>query len=334
MVRYVLNSPSTREHNLPRICVYDTPADVTIGIRPLVRDPNAKNTESLVRNHLVTLSDSGLLTCAGGKWTTYRQMAEDAVDKAIKAFKVKPRKVTRIPNISGLSSFDDAAILDGTCQTHQVRLIGAHGYSKTLFINLIQHFGLDADVANHLAQSYGDRAWDVAALASPAAKATTYPSRGRKLSPLYPFIDGEVRYAVRSEYAQTAVDVLARRTRLSFLNAQAALEALPQVIEIMGEELQWSPTRREFEWTETVHFLASMGLSKSKLNVTREQVLSGETTAPIEEPCWRKSKYFRLSEGLKLTTIDSPATPSKVAVDLRPGEIIGLQPESPANSYP
>ena len=46
------------------------------GIRPLVKDPKAKNTESLVRNHLVTASDSGLLTCAGGKWTTYRQMSE------------------------------------------------------------------------------------------------------------------------------------------------------------------------------------------------------------------------------------------------------------------
>lgn len=289
------------------------------GIRPLVRDPNAKNTESLVRNHLVTVSDSGLLTCAGGKWTTYRQMAEDAVDKAIEVFRLKPGKVTRIPNISGLDSFNDAAILDGTCQTHQVRLIGAHGYSKTLFINLIQHFGIDADVANHLAQSYGDRAWDVAALASPAAKATTYPSRGRKLSPLYPFIDGEVRYAVRSEYAQTAVDVLARRTRLSFLNAQAALEALPQVIDIMGEELQWNPTRKELEWTETVHFLTSMGLPESKLNVTREQVLSGETTALTEEPYRRKN---------------STATPSRGARDLRPEENIGLQPESPANIYP
>jgi len=289
------------------------------GIRPLVRDPNAKNTESLVRNHLITVSDSGLLTCAGGKWTTYRQMAEDAVDKAIEVFKLKPGKVANVPDISGLGLFNDAAMLDGSCQTHRVRLIGAHGYSKTLFINLIQHFGLDADVAKHLAQSYGDRAWDVAALAASATKSMNYPFRGRKLSPTYPFIDGEVRYAVRSEYAQTAVDVLARRTRLSFLNAQAALEALPTVIDLMGEELQWNQARKDLEWTETVHFLASMGLPESKLNLTREQVVSGETTALIEEP---------------YSGQNSPVAPSRGAPDIRPEQNIGLEPQSPANIYP
>ena len=50
-------------------------------------------------------------------------------------------------------------------------------------------------------------------------------------------IDAEVRYAARHEYAQSAIDVIARRTRLSFLNAQAALEALPTVVDILGEEV-------------------------------------------------------------------------------------------------
>ena len=125
-----------------------------------------------------------------------------------------------------------------------------------------------------------------------ASPATNGPFRGQKLSPLYPFIDGEVRHTVRSEYAQTAVDVLARRMRLSFLNVKAALEALPMVINLMGEELQWNQARRDLEWTETVHFLASMGLPESKLDVTREQVLSGETTALIEEPYRRRCKFF------------------------------------------
>lgn len=56
------------------------------GIRPLVRDPNTKNTAALVRNHMVHVSPSGLLTIAGGKWTTFRAMAQDAVDKAIQEF--------------------------------------------------------------------------------------------------------------------------------------------------------------------------------------------------------------------------------------------------------
>ncbi|RHZ66195.1 glycerol-3-phosphate dehydrogenase GUT2 [Aspergillus thermomutatus] len=246
------------------------------GIRPLVRDPKVKSSEALVRNHLISVSPSGLLTCAGGKWTTYRQMAEEAVDEAINVFGLKPRAVSQVPDISGVGGrglVSDGAVLDGSCQTHQVRLIGAHGYSKTLFINLIQHFGLETDVAKHLTESYGDRAWQVAALSAPTD--ARFPLRGRRISALYPFIDGEVRYAVRHEYAQTAVDVIARRTRLAFLNAEAALEALPGIIDLMGAELNWDDKRKEVEWKDSVSFLSSMGLPKSLLGMSRSEVESG-----------------------------------------------------------
>ena len=103
-----------------------------------------------------------------------------------------------------------------------------------------------------------------------------FPVRGQRLSPLYPFIDGEVRYAVRHEFAQRAVDVIARRTRLSFLNAQAALESLPNVIDLMADELKWDSKRKEVEWKDSVHFLASMGLPKSKLEVSRNDVETGK----------------------------------------------------------
>ncbi|KAJ5808925.1 glycerol-3-phosphate dehydrogenase mitochondrial [Penicillium riverlandense] len=246
------------------------------GIRPLVRDPKVKSSEALVRNHLISVSQSGLLTCAGGKWTTYRQMAEEAVDEAISSFNLKPREVTSVPDISGVGGsglVSDGAVLDGSCQTHQVRLIGAHGYSKTLFINLIQHYGLETDVAQHLTTAYGDRAWQVAALSSPTN--ARFPVRGCRLSALYPFIDGEVRYAIRHEYAQTATDVIGRRTRLAFLNAEAALEALPNVIDLMGEELKWSNARKDLEWKESVAYLRSMGLPQGLLGLSRQEVQGG-----------------------------------------------------------
>ena len=246
------------------------------GIRPLVKDPNAANTESLVRNHLITTSSSNLLTIAGGKWTTYRQMAEEAVDAAIPLFKLHPTPVLSAPSISGTEMIDDGAALDGTCQTHQVRLLGAHGFSKTLFIQLIQHFGLATDVAKHLCESYGDRAWTVAALSSPTNPITTrWPLRGKRISPMYPFVDGEIRYAIRHEYAQTAVDVLARRTRLAFLNAQAALEALPNVIDLMASDLNWDTARKDREWRDAVTFLRSMGLAEGMRGVSRADVESG-----------------------------------------------------------
>lgn len=254
------------------------------GIRPLVRDPNKTSSQALVRNHLVSVSASGLLTCAGGKWTTYRQMAEEAVDEAISSFKLKPRSLTNIPDISGVGGSGlvaDGATLNGTCQTHQVRLIGAHGFSKTLFINLIQHFGLETDVAKHLTESYGDRAWQVAALSAPTHE--RFPVRGCRISPLYPFVDGEVRYAVRHEYAQTAVDVIARRTRLAFLNAEAALEALPQVIDLMGDELNWTPSRKDVEWKDSLKYLASMGLPQTFMKLSRKEVQSGRVMELDEE---------------------------------------------------
>jgi len=59
------------------------------GIRPLVKDPNKANTESLARNHIIHTSPAKLLTISGGKWTTYRSMAMDTVDEAVKVFGVR-----------------------------------------------------------------------------------------------------------------------------------------------------------------------------------------------------------------------------------------------------
>ncbi|KAI8981427.1 FAD dependent oxidoreductase-domain-containing protein [Pilobolus umbonatus] len=211
------------------------------GIRPLVRDPNAKSTESLVRNHMIHVSENNLITIAGGKWTTYRAMAEETVDKAIEVFNLKPAR---------------------KCQSEDVKLIGSEGYSSTMFIRLVQEFGMDTEVAIHLARSYGSRAWAVASIED--ATNVSWPTYGKRISPNYPYIEAEVKYTVRQELACTAVDVLARRTRLAFLNAEAALQALPKVIEIMSKELDWSPTRQEEEWKNAVLFLTTMGLTKGE----------------------------------------------------------------------
>jgi glycerol-3-phosphate dehydrogenase len=61
---------------------------VFAGLRPLVKG-NSKNTAELSRDHLITVSDSGLITITGGKWTTYRRMAEDVINTAIKKFELE-----------------------------------------------------------------------------------------------------------------------------------------------------------------------------------------------------------------------------------------------------
>ncbi|KAI0081559.1 DAO-domain-containing protein [Panus rudis PR-1116 ss-1] len=209
------------------------------GLRPLVRNPNAEKTEGLVRNHMIHVSESGLLTIAGGKWTTYRAMAEETVDKAVEVF--------------GLGDKCRSG-----CVTESLRLVGSEGWSRNMFIGLIQRYGLETEVAKHLSENYGDRAWTVCTLAQPTG--SSWPLYGIRLSPGYPYIEAEVRYATQYEYAQTAVDVIARRTRLSFLNAQAALDALPRVVQIMAEELGWDARRREEEMERAKTFLGSMGL--------------------------------------------------------------------------
>ncbi|KAF7294670.1 Glycerol-3-phosphate dehydrogenase [Mycena indigotica] len=207
------------------------------GLRPLVRNPAAASTEGLVRNHMIYVSDSGLLTIAGGKWTTYRAMAEETVDEAVKVFGLKPKT---------------------GCVTSTLRLVGSDGWSRNMFIGLVQRYGLETEVAKHLSDNYGDRAWTVSDLAE--ATGESWPLHGVRLSAAYPFIEAEVRYAVRHEYALTPVDVLARRTRLSFLNARAALEALPRVADIMAKELNWSSAEKSRHMKRAVEFLASMGL--------------------------------------------------------------------------
>ncbi|KDQ62798.1 hypothetical protein JAAARDRAFT_149905 [Jaapia argillacea MUCL 33604] len=214
------------------------------GLRPLVRNPNANSTEGLVRNHMIHLSASGLLTIAGGKWTTYRAMAEETVDEAVKAFNLHNR-------------------VKNACLTENVRLVGSDGWTRNMFIGLIQRYGLETEVAKHLSDNYGDRAWTVCSLAQPTGE--PWPLHGIRLSKSYPYIEAEVRYAIRHEYAQTPVDVIARRCRLAFLNAQAALESLPRVVDIMAEELHWNRAKKKLELERATKFLASMGLPPNSL---------------------------------------------------------------------
>lgn len=201
------------------------------GIRPLVQDPNKGDTKSLARNHIVHVSESKLITIAGGKWTTFRAMAEHTIDAAIKACKLEPER---------------------ECVTDGLWIEGAQGWTPTMYIRLVQDLGLEVEVAKHLAISYGDRAFAVAKMAALTGK--RWPIIGKKLHPEFPYIDAEVRYGIR-EYACTLVDMVARRLRLSFLNVQAASEALPMVADIMAEELKWSKEEKERQIKACEHFL-------------------------------------------------------------------------------
>ncbi|XP_073401748.1 glycerol-3-phosphate dehydrogenase, mitochondrial isoform X1 [Dendrobates tinctorius] len=200
------------------------------GIRPLVTNPNSTDTQSISRNHVVDVSESGLVTIAGGKWTTYRSMAEDTLNAAIKAHNLKA----------------------GPCKTVGLFLEGGKDWAPTLYIRLVQDYGLESEVAQHLAATYGDKAFEVAKLAKVTGK--RWPIVGKRLVSEFPYIEAEVKYALR-EYACTAVDVISRRTRLAFLNVQAAEEALPRIVDIMAKELNWKEQKKKEELETAKQFL-------------------------------------------------------------------------------
>ena len=108
----------------------------------------------------------------------------------------------------------------------------------------------------HLASTYGGRAWEVAELTRPTGK--QWPRCGIPLATHYPYIEAEVRFACK-EYACTIEDILSRRTRLAFLNSEAALQALPRVADIMAEELGWSRKIKARQIQEAKDYLESYG---------------------------------------------------------------------------
>ncbi len=197
------------------------------GLRPLVSNPQKSDTAKLSRDHVIEVSDSGLMSVTGGKWTTYRKMALDAVDYALQR-----------------AHFKNA----GPSKTENTKLVGGRRYKASLRQELANEYGFSDLVAHHLALAYGGRAREVADLSKRAYS--------HLLAQGHPYLEAEVLYAVRQEMARTAVDVLARRTRLAFLDQRAAREALPKVIELMEKELSWDEERKKREEKEAIEYLS------------------------------------------------------------------------------
>jgi glycerol-3-phosphate dehydrogenase len=191
------------------------------GLRPLVQDPGKSDTARLARDHVVSASPSGLITIAGGKWTTYRKMALDTVDFAIRQAGLHPRR---------------------GCRTDRLVLVGGAGWHPGAAAALALEFAISKESAWHLQRSYGDRAPRVAQLC-------TGPWR-EELVPGHPYLKGELLWAVRHEMALRGADFLVRRIPLGLLDGGAARAAAPFVLETMAVELSWDRERLEMERRE------------------------------------------------------------------------------------
>jgi glycerol-3-phosphate dehydrogenase len=178
------------------------PSDVLscfAGIRPLVRAGGADTTASMARDHVVMVSDSGLVTITGGKWTTYRRMGEDAVNAAA--------------GVGGLP--------ERPSPTPGLHLHGHPGARR-------------GAAAVRRAESWDMYGADAAALRRLARER---PALGERLHPRLPYRAAHVVWAARQEMARTIEDVLSRRTRALLLDARASVEAAPRVAELLAGEL-------------------------------------------------------------------------------------------------
>jgi glycerol-3-phosphate dehydrogenase len=173
---------------------------VFAGLRPLAAPgKDTGSTKEISRGHKLLVADSNLITITGGKWTTYRRMAQDTVDKALE--------------VAGLRA--------AACQTAHLQV---HGHTQ-------RHAGLP-----HL-RVYGTDAAPIQRLIREK------PALGQQLHPGFPNTVAEVHWAVQNEMARTVEDVLARRMRILFLNARAAMDMAPQVAAILtsllGQNQAW-----------------------------------------------------------------------------------------------
>ena len=178
---------------------------IFVGLRPLAADSGSggssgsggaadisqkQSTKEVSRHHKVLVSPSGLVSILGGKWTTYRKMAEDVVNTA-----------------STVGNLDE---VDCTTTTTPI-----HGFEE------------QSDWSDSL-HVYGTDATTIRALD---------PQGNGSLSDKFMISTNQIRWAVRHEMAMTLEDVLARRSRALFLDAQEALTIAPRVAKIMAEEM-------------------------------------------------------------------------------------------------
>lgn len=174
---------------------------VFAGLRPLAAtDDSKEKTKEISRSHKVIISDSGLVSVIGGKWTTYRKMAEDTLSKIISG-KMLPFK---------------------KCITKNLKI---HGYTTQSSDEKLSFYGTDKKEIKDLIAANSQ--WR------------------EPLSPESGISGAQVVWAVRNEMARTVEDVLARRTRILFIDAKVACDIAPKVAEIMAKEL-----RQNDEWQE------------------------------------------------------------------------------------
>lgn len=185
---------------------------VYAGLRPLLQG-ESDATSQLSREHAVSQSVSGLITVAGGKYTTYRVMAKDVVDVAARGLEQK------VPE---------------SC-TEEIPLVGAAGYRAhwNRRETLADETGLHVNDIEHLLNRYGSRTHELLELIRER------PELGQPIEGAPTYLAAEIYYAASHEGALHLDDVLTRRTRISIETFDRGVVAARPTARLMAEILDW-----------------------------------------------------------------------------------------------
>jgi len=192
---------------------------VYAGLRPLVANKKSSTTTKLSREHTVDRPAPGFVSVAGGKYTTYRVMGKDVIDRAV----LELRKLTQ-----------DSV-------TEKLPLVGADGYFalEQQKERISQESGLDVETISHLLNRYGSLISEILDLIA------EQPKLAKKLDEKLPYIKAEIVYAASHEGARSIDDVISRRTRLAFEAPRNALELVDEVGALIAPVLGWSTKEKK-----------------------------------------------------------------------------------------
>jgi glycerol-3-phosphate dehydrogenase len=216
---------------LTRPVTVDSILGVYAGLRPLLAG-ESDETSRLSREHAVVTPVPGLVLVAGGKYTTYRVMAEDAVDAA----------VAGLPGVP-------------SSRTAHLPLVGARDWEtvRDAAPQMAAASGLEEEAVVRLLHRHGDRIGDVLDLAR------SDPALARPLAGAPGYLAAEVVHAVTAEGALHLDDVLTRRTRVSIETGHRGVESAPEVARLMSAALGWDAERTE---REVAHYAARVAAER------------------------------------------------------------------------
>lgn len=229
------------------------------GLRPLlqpVKTSDDGGSTKISREHTVTEVTPGLTAVAGGKWTTYRAMAEDVVDFVVReSHPTRPSLTESIPVLGGLGYAEIAERAEA--------IAAQRGWDEVRVDRLLSRYGT---VLDHV-----------------LALIDEHPDLGRPLEAAPRYLRAEIVYAARAEGAVHLDDVLERRTRLSTEVRDRGVAAAEEVAALVAPELGWDDARRTAEVKRYRDLMeARMRGEGTGSDAAAAQALAAADTAPAD----------------------------------------------------